>query len=277
MSKVFILTLTWNAIDKLTKLKDSLLPALNNIDYTWLIRDNGSKDNTVEIASTWEGNIKVIPHKNNTQNFSTGMNSLFNEASPADNDYILLLNNDVIFNDSTSLHNMINILDKDNSVGVVGAKLLYTGTNKLQHAGVVIDDNHKMPMHYRCNQTDDKIASKNREFQAVTAAVLLTRSELFKNVCTFNKSGNKGMDENFHWAFDDISMCFSIKYNMDKKIIYCGNTNIFHEESASLKKVPTNKLFMSHNTNYFLNLWKNRYVLDHNNYKKDINHKLYER
>ena len=55
-----ILTLTWNAADKLSKLHDSLMPALEGIDYRWLIKDNASKDDTVVQASSWEGNIKVI-------------------------------------------------------------------------------------------------------------------------------------------------------------------------------------------------------------------------
>ena len=44
---LYILTLTWNGIEKLTKLKDSLIPSLENIDYTWIIKDNDSSDNTV--------------------------------------------------------------------------------------------------------------------------------------------------------------------------------------------------------------------------------------
>ena len=259
---LYILTLTWNASEKLSKLKESLLPALDGIDYTWLIRDNASKDNTVEMASTW-GN-----------NFSTGMNYLFNEASPKDEDLVLLLNNDVVFNDINSIKNLLNIINGDKHVGVVGAKLLYTGTTRLQHAGVVFDSKHKMPMHYRLNQAVDQTASKNRLFQVVTGAVLLTKAEYFRNVFT-NKSGMKGMDENYHWAFDDVDLCLSIKHNMKKKIVYCGETNIFHEESASLKKVPTNKLFMPHNTNYFLKKWNGKYLFDKDLYSKDVKFNLY--
>jgi len=275
MLKIF--TLSWNASDKLTKLKDSLLPALDGIDYEWFIKDNGSKDNTVEVASNWGNKVNVIAYKNNTQNFSAGMNFLFNEASPHDNDLILLLNNDIIFNDTISISNMINLLKNDSSLGIVGSRLLYTNTTRLQHAGVVIDNNHKMPTHYRANQNSDKHAEKNREFQAVTAAVLLTTAEIFKNICKTNKSGNLGMDENFQWAFDDIDLCLSAKYNMEKKIVYCGSTNIFHEESASLKKLPSNKLFMPHNTNYFLSKWRTRYVLDHDSYKNSNSFQLYEK
>lgn len=274
---IHLLTLSWNAEDKLKALKESLLPALQNVDYFWYIKDNGSKDNTVETVKSWGGNINVIPYKNNTENFSVGMNYLFNIAAPKDNDYILLLNNDVIFNDKTSIKKMIKIMEADKDVGIVGARLLYTGSDKLQHAGVVIDNKHKMPMHYRANQASDKAAEKNREFQAITAAVALTKAQYYKNICKTNKSGNQGLDENFIWCFEDVSACFSIKYNMEKKIVYCGDTNISHEESATLKKIPSNKLFMPHNTNYFLKLWKDRYILDHDYYKAATNYKIYEK
>jgi len=273
---LYILTLTWNACDKLTKLKESLLPALNGIDYTWLIKDNASKDDTVAVASSWGGNIKVIPYKNNMQNFSAGMNYLFNEAQPKDNDRILLLNNDVIFNDNKSIYNIMNIMDKDKSVGAVGCRLLYTDTDKLQHAGVVFNPLTKTPTHFRLGQKTDALAIRNREFQVVTGAVLLTNGESFKNSFTKNKSGMNGMDENYHWAFDDVDLCLAIKYNQNKKIIYCGETDIFHEESASLKKNPANKLFMNHNMSYLMNKWISRYQIDMPAYTKNPKLNLYQ-
>lgn len=274
---LYIFTLTWNGEDKLVKLKNSLMPCLEGVDYTWLIKDNASKDNTIETASQWGDKVKVLPYKNNQQNFSQGMNYLFEAASPQDNDQVLLLNNDVIFNDSQSIKNMANILDKDSKVGAVGCKLLFTDTDKLQHAGVVFDPKFKGPMHFRSGQTADDNSNKDRLFQVVTGAVLLTKAEYFKNACTTNKSGAKGMDEKYHWAFDDVDLCLSIKYNMNKLIVYCGKTNVFHEESASLKKNPTNKLFMTHNLNTLKDKWNNKAVLDKDFYEKDPKYNLYTR
>jgi GT2 family glycosyltransferase len=271
---LYLFTLTWNGLDKLTKLKDSLLPGLEGLDYTWLIKDNASKDETVAQASTWGDKVKVIPYKDNLQNFSQGMNFLFSQASPQDNDLVLLLNNDVIFNDTKSIKNMISLLEKDNKVGAVGARLLYTDTDQLQHAGVVFNPKFGGPMHFRAKEKSDTNAEKNREFQVVTGAVLLTKAEYFKNSCITNASGTKGMDEKFHWAFDDVDLCLSIKYNMKKKIVYCGKTNIFHEESASLKKNPTNHLFMNHNLNHLKNKWKDKYIMDSIQYK-DPKYNLY--
>lgn len=271
-----ILTLTWNGLDKLTKLKESLIPSLNGLDYIWHIKDNGSKDETVATASTWGDKVKVYTYPNNLQNFSSGMNYLFKEAAPDDDDYVLLLNNDIIFKDTKSIHAMINIMKKDAEVGAVGARLLFTDTEKLQHAGVVFDPRTKTPTHYRIAEKTDSMSEKNRVFQVVTGAVLLTKGKYFKKVHEKNASGVVGMDENYHWAFDDVDLCLSIKYNLNKKIVYCGKTNIFHEESASLKKNPTNQLFMSHNVKYFLEKWNGRYEIDMDRYRKNNKHNLYQ-
>lgn len=270
-----ILTLTWNACDKLTKLKDSLIPSLKDIDYTWWIKDNGSADDTVAVASTWGENIKVVPYKNNLQNFSQGMNFIFNEANPRDNDFVLLLNNDIVFSDTNSIKQMMDVMS-DHSVGAVGARLLFTDTDRLQHAGVVFIKSHGLPLHFRSNQKTDDDAEKNRLFQVVTGAVLLTKANYYRGIFK-NANGICGMDENYHWAFDDVDMCLSIKNNLKKKIVYCGKTKIFHEESASLKKNPANKLFMKHNSNYFLNKWHDKCEMDLDIYTSNPKHNLYKK
>lgn len=277
MMNIHILTLTWNGLEKLTKLKESLLPNLNNLkdlNWKWWIKDNGSTDKTVEVASTWGDNIEVIAYKNNLQNFSQGMNYCFDAAKPNDNDLILLLNNDVIFGDNTSLQKMVNLIKKDD-VGLVGARLLFTGSDRLQHAGVVFNPRIGMPMHFRANQTSDDSAEKNRLFQAITGAVALTKANLYRNVFT-NADGTKGADVNLNWAFDDIDLSLAIHSNMKKKVVYCGNTKIFHEESATLKKNPVNKLFMSQNVLYFRNKWKGKYIIDQELYEKNPKYNLYK-
>lgn len=270
---LYILTLTWNASDKLSKLKESLTPALQDIPYKWIIKDNDSKDDTFDVASKWGSDVHVIKYKNNLQNFSQGMNVCFNEANPKDDDTVLLLNNDVIFNDKTSLRNMMGLLSKKD-VGAVGARLLFTGTNNLQHAGVVFENRNHGPTHFRAGEASDPQAEKNRLFQVVTGAVLLTKAENFRNVCTTNASGISGMDESYHWAFDDVDFCLSIKYNQKKHIVYCGKTNISHEESASLKKNPVNKMFMGHNWNLLRSKWHAKTVVDIDLYK-DNKYNLY--
>ena len=262
-----ILTLNWNGKDKLEKLYPSLMPNLKDINYQFLIKDNGSRDNSAEyIKSLNNENIKLIEYPNNLQNFSQGCNLLFNESNANDEDDILLLNNDVIFNDTTSLKKMLNIIHSDKDVGIVGARILYTGTNKLQHAGVVFKKGYNLPYHFRVGEISDSNAEKNRYFQAVTGAVLLTKAKYYRGSFV-NKDGNVGLCQEMVWCFDDIFYSIDVGVNQNKKIVYCGKTNISHEESATLKKNPVNKLFMNHNSNYFRNKWDGKYTIDEDLYK----------
>ena len=84
------------------------------------------------------------------------------------------------------------------------------------------------------------------------------------------------MCEMFKWAFDDIDLSLSIKYKQNKKIVYCGKTNISHDESASLKKNPVNKMFLSNNLNLLTSKWSKFYVIDKAIYTNNKNYKLYE-
>lgn len=279
MSNLAIITLSWNGREKLEKLYPTLLANLKeaNIKWGWYIKSNNCSDGSRELIKSWNNpNVVLCEYPNNLQNFSEGCNYLVNIAQPKDDDYVLLLNNDIIFNDTFSIKNMIKCMEKDKDVGVVGARLLYTNTNTLQHAGIMFMPQYKSPFHFRPGQTSDVHAEKNRYFQAVTGALLLTKYEYYCKAYPTNPSGLPGLSESYKWSFCDVSFNLSIKYNLGKKILYCGKTNVFHEESASLKKNPVNKLFMNHNLDHFRNEWADRIKWDQPDYEKDPNYNLAE-
>lgn len=265
-----ILTLNYNGRNKLETLYPTLLNSLNGIEYKWFIRDNGSNDNSIGLEDVWK-NDNVVWHKikNNVAGFATGCNYLFDQAKPKDNDLILLLNNDIAFRDEHSIKKMISLIENDDDIGVVGAKLNYSGTNKLQHAGVVIDKTRgNLPNHYRARETEDDAARKNREFNSITAACLLTRASLY---------GDHKLTETYFFCFEDIDYCFRLKYNLNKKIVYCGQTNIDHDESYTLKKNNFNKLFLKHNVETFRNKWRDKCIDDNQFYLADKNYNLYKK
>lgn len=263
---LYILTLSWNGLEKLNNLKPMLEANLDNllnfkeIDSYWYIRDNGSKDNTIKEIETWD-RVKAFDIGHNRHNFSQGVNYLFDQASPNDNDLILLLNNDVEFNDNSSLQKMIDLMTED--VGMVGARLLYPNKT-LQHAGVIFSEQYGlMPYHYKHKMPNDVNAEKNRYFQAVTAACCLIKASEFRKYY---------LDEKLFWAFEDINLALNIGQN--KKIAYCGGTNITHFESQSLKLNPVNKLFLNSNVALFKKNWFGKYKIDHQLYLDDQNFNL---
>lgn len=265
--KLHILTITWNGAKRLKDLHPTLINSLTGIDYTWYIRDNASTDNTEEVVKSFDGNIAYFKYSTNTESFSQGNNFLFKQSNAGPDDYVLLLNDDIIFNDTKSLKAMISVLDKDQGVGVVGTKLKYIGTDLIQHAGVVFHKSLRTPMHLRANEKDDKLSSIDRLFQAVTGACLLTRASIYSEL--------NGLDENYKWAFEDIHFCLKVHYDLKKKVVYCGQTNISHEESATLKKHPVNKLMMPTNVKYYMSNWRDRVILDQDHYKEK-RHNVYQ-
>ena len=266
-----IFTLTWNGLDKLSRLGSSKGSLIDNLHYAhdahgtcntlWHVRDNGSKDGTVEeISEWWDGGSMMRVHDigHNRASFAEGMNFLFDKAKPKDDDFILLLNNDIIFPKDDALKKMLDLQKKTNAA-VVGTKLLYENSNKLQHAGVIFGERYgRMPYHFRHGEESNN--NSNYYFQAVTAAVCLVKAKDWRQV--------GGMDEGFRWAFEDIDLCLAIGAN-GGKVAYCGDTKIYHEESASLKKNPVNKMFLQNNVKHFKDKWFGKYELDHEKYLTD--------
>lgn len=270
-----IFTLNWQGKDKISKLKTSIIPALSDIDYTWHIKDNNSTDGSVEEIKNWNDiNINLIEYPNNQQSYSQGMNLLFKEASPKSDDIVLTLNNDVVFNNTNSIKNMLKILLEDDNIGVLGAKLNYTNTDKLQHCGVLFHNNG-LPFHYRGGLSESHRDRRDRYYPAVTGAVSMLKADVFAN-CYKNKSGNVGFNENYFWAFEDIDMCMRAQYHLKKQNLYCGNTNIFHEESGSLKKNPVNKMFVNNNIKQFMENWHKEIDILLTKKYEDENYALYK-
>lgn len=240
-----ILTLHWSKEDSIRLLNNSITPCLNGIDYTWHIRDNNSKDNSVNtIKSLGNKNIKLYEYHTNDENFSQGMNFLFNQSKANDEDNILLLNNDLIFIDKKSISNMIGLLKND--IAIVGAKLNYMDNPKLiQHCGVLYTSKYLLPYHFRDKQVENANDKINRLYPAVTGAVMLTKAKYYKEADM--------LDEKFIFCYEDIDFC--MKLSNKYKIAYCGQAGILHDSSASLKKNPVNKKYLKDNIKHFHSKW----------------------
>jgi GT2 family glycosyltransferase len=262
MKKLHVFTLNWNGKDLIERLYKTLVPVVESFNYKWWIKDNGSKDGSVEYLKSIQGDsVDVLYCSHNTDSFAAGMNILFERAKSEDEDLILLLNNDVYFGDTTSIIEMNKLLTPD--TGQIGARILIPNSNLLQHAGVYFSKKYNyFPYHYKHHEPSDFETEQNRELQAVTAALTLLRAGDYRKVCTTNKSGRNGMDERYYFAFEDIDLSLSIKYLLKKKIYYCGKTKIYHEESASLKKNPKHKIMMDNNVKLFRDKWFGVYKKD---------------
>lgn len=249
---IYALTLTWNNKNKLSALLNSLIEVEKTCNLKWLIRNNDSEDGTDKIE--FPEFVHYFKYHTNDENFSQGNNYLYKKAVElglTKDDYILLLNDDIIFKDYNSLNKILNLMD--GTVGAIGTKLLFPD-GKLQHAGVVFveNDKGKFPHNYRGGEANDEKASKNREFQAVTGACLLIKASCIYNIF---------LDPAYSWGYEDIDLCLRLK-SKGKRILYCGETNIIHNESSSLNKNPMNHKFFFKNLAHFNRRWTGKFNVD---------------
>ena len=113
-------------------------------------------------------------------------------------------------------------------VGAVGMKLLYPGSDIIQHAGVVnvrLGPIHKLQF---CDNRDVLYFGYNkgvRNVIAVTGACLMVRANLFREVGGFD-------EERFAVAFNDIDLCYRI-YEKGYYNVVRNNMYLYHHESLS--------------------------------------------
>lgn len=96
MSKVVILTATYNHADRLEKLYESLLKQYNN-DFKWIIVDDGSTDGTQEKVSRFTGlNIEYI-HKPNSGK-SRSLNLAFDKIN--EDELVVIIDDDEVLDET---------------------------------------------------------------------------------------------------------------------------------------------------------------------------------
>lgn len=194
-------------------------------DYEIIIVENSSLNR--ETFQTYQKlgrykNIRIIEW-NHPFNFSALNNYA---AAQAKGEILLFLNNDTEIINAGCFEKMLEYaIRKD--VGAVGAKLYYSdGT--IQHGGIIIglggiaghahkSFSGKHPGYFRRLQIVQNLS-------AVTAACLMTRRDVFKEV--------GGFDETFSMAFNDVDLCLKMR-EKGYLIIWTPYAELYHHESKT--------------------------------------------
>ncbi len=91
--------------------------------------------------------------------------------------------------------------------------------------------------------------NSRREFQAVTAACMLVRKEIFEEV--------GGFDQDFVNGFEDVDMCLKIR-ELGKKVIYQPQSCLYHLESQSQGRKNHDVV----NAKLFVARWGHQWLVD---------------
>ena len=195
-------------------------------NYEIVIVDNGSSDKNKKLYQELAEKNRCVYHYEKKQfNFSYMCNE---GAKIAKGEYFLFLNDDIEI--PSSQKEWISRMLGQAQIfytGAVGAKLLYPGTNLIQHAGVL--NLHIGPGH-AFHKFDDNLNCYwgrnilDYNYTIVTGACLLLQRNKFYEV--------KGFDESFPIAYNDVDLCFKLVEKEYYNVLR-NDVILFHHESIS--------------------------------------------
>lgn len=231
--------LTWNSEKYIANCLDSILK-IEKYDIFISIFDNGSKDRTKNILEKYRfDNIFFLGCG---KNFGTTISR--NEALKKlpKTDYIVILDSDTIINDLNGFDKIIDILDNDKEIGIVGPKLV-NAEGELQYSGrnipsikekilkVFFDKSKKTSEleHVDYNEKDDLFC-----VGYLMSAAWFMRRDFFEK--------NGFLDEKIFYAPEDVEYCVRAWCN-GYKVCYYKKFTVIHFWQRISKK----KFFSKHN------------------------------
>jgi GT2 family glycosyltransferase/Flp pilus assembly protein TadD/SAM-dependent methyltransferase len=234
-----------------------VIPVFNNLPYTQrclealfahsgdvphevIVVDNASSDGTRAYLEGLGGRVRAVFNARNA-----GFAGANNQAAAlARGRYLLFLNNDTI-PQAGWLSELVRLAEGDGRVGVVGSKLLYPDTKRVQHAGIELIDG--VPDHpFRGAAPDDPRVCRTRDLDMVTGACLMTRKDLFDRL--------GGFDEGYVNGVEDVDLCLRVR-DAGYRVVYCATSVVEHHEGRSAGRFDR----VRENLRRFVGRWQGRF------------------
>ncbi len=196
----------------------SIVKNTQDIKYEVIVADDKSSDITSTISNRIK-NIRVVRAEKN-QGFLGNCNNAVKFAAGT---YVVLLNNDTNVQ-SGWLRSLIDVIQKDPIVGMVGPKLLFED-GVLQEAGGIVWSDATGWNFGRGQDPNGPEFNYTREVDYISGACLLLQKSLWERV--------NGFDERFRPAYyEDTDLAFQIR-SLGLKVVYQPKSVVVHFEGVS--------------------------------------------
>jgi GT2 family glycosyltransferase len=186
-----------------------------------VVVDDGSTDGVTPGWTATQRAFKPVLCPQN-RGFSAACNA---GAAVSTGEVLLFLNNDAYVRPG-SIAAMLDTLAADETIGIVGAKLIYAD-GSLQHAGLALLDGPVSRWWHVHRQLPGSLPDANvaRDLLAVTGAALMVRRSLFETL--------GGFDDGFVNGWEDVDLCLR-SWSRGLRVRYEPRAVIEHLESATL-------------------------------------------
>lgn len=238
---VAVVILNWNGRKFLEQFLPSVL-ASTYTDYSVVVADNGSTDDSVTFLAANYPQVRVI---NNGQNF--GFAKGYNEALKlVESDYYILLNSDVEVSPGW-IEPMVSLLESDAQIAACQPKILsYHNKTMFEYAGAAGGwiDKYGYPFAKGrvfdvCEEDKGQYDQEEPIFWA-SGAALFVRSSVYHQM--------KGFDEYFFAHQEEIDLCWRMQLG-GYTVFSCPSSVVYHVGGGTLPKGNSLKTFLNFRNN----------------------------
>ncbi|WAC41742.1 glycosyltransferase [Pedobacter sp. SL55] len=243
--KVSIIIPVYNQLNfTLNCLRSLKLNLSKEIPVEIIVINDASRDQTPQEIEKIAG-LKLI---NNVQNlgFLLSCRKAIDESK---GEYICLLNNDTVVLKGW-LEGLLNTIEKDPLIGLVGSKLIHS-FGLLQEAGSIIHDKGDCGNYGAFRDPNYYAYNFSREVDYCSGASLIFSRSDYEQL--------NGLDVQYTPAYyEDTDFCLSIKHLLHKKVVYQPLSALVHFEGVSSGKKAKKgniKSYQAINKEKFANKW----------------------
>ncbi len=216
--KVSIVIPVYNQVHYTYACLQSILEHSKGIDYEVIIADDVSTDATARLQEFTE-NLVIIRNASN-QGFLKNCN---HAAKSARGEYIVFLNNDTRVTEGW-LDSLLDLIESDESIGMVGSKLVYPD-GRLQEAGGIIWSDGSGWNYGRFDDPSKCAYNYVREVDYISGAAIMLSSKLWRSI--------GGFDERFAPAYcEDSDLAFTVR-KRGLRVLYQPKSVVIHDEGIS--------------------------------------------
>lgn len=208
----------------------SILEFTTDVTYEVIIADDVSTDATAQLDRFVDG--LVICRNETNQGFLRNCNQA---AKAARGKYIMFLNNDTRVT-AGWLSSLVNLIESDPSIGMVGSKLVYPD-GRLQEAGGIIWSDGSGWNYGRLDNPDKAEYNYVKDVDYISGAAILLPVWLWKQIGGFDQRFAPAYCEDSDLAFEVRKAGFRVVYQPLSKVIHFeGVSNGTDVNGAGLKR-----------------------------------------
>ncbi|KYD31977.1 glycosyltransferase family 2 protein [Parageobacillus toebii] len=224
---VAIIILNWNAYNDTFE----CLKSLEHLTYPYFhvfLVDNASQDGSFDkLQQDYKNGTLNVPitfiQTGANLGFAGGNNVAIKEAYNQGYQYFWMLNNDTVV-DPNALTPLVEAIQKESTIGIVGSKIYYYGTNKIWFAGGTVNLYTGKSKHIGFRKSDNSDFNIEKEVDYITGCSLFFHRRVIE-VVGYMSEDYFLYNEETEWNIRARKKGF--------KIVYVPQSIVYHKVSAS--------------------------------------------